>query len=250
MWGLIKTSLQECVDWLLPPACHLCGDTLETETDVELCPDCLDRFPPIPSPRCPHCLIPHVTPSGADYPCENCLRRPLPLSMLSALGMYEDGLREAIHRFKFRHAIGLQSPLGRLLASRLREECDGFIPDLVVPVPLHRKRLQQRTYNQSLLLARELCQERGFTLDARLLARTRNTASQQELPLAERQKNLRDAFSLKRPLEGERLLLVDDVFTSGATIRSCAEVLLQGGAAEVGAVVLARAPHPAGHGLS
>ncbi len=250
MWESPQRWLRECFDWLLPPACQLCGATLPMPAHPHLCRGCRDTFPPPPSPRCPRCLLPHATPVGVDYPCEACLRQPLPIQRLDALGLYGDGLREAIHRFKFRGALGLSRPLGMLLAHHLDTQAAYPTPDLVVPVPLHPRRLRQRGYNQAQLLGREVQKVLGGSLEQRLLVRQRETTSQQGLPLAQRQENVRGAFAAPRTLEGEARLLVDDVLTTGATIRHCARTLYRAGAGTVAVAILARAPRPDAKHLS
>ncbi|PLY01714.1 MAG: amidophosphoribosyltransferase [Desulfuromonas sp.] len=245
----VLTYLQEGLDWLLPPACQLCGATLSDSRQPHLCEACQARIYPLESPRCPLCMLPHATPVGADYLCEGCLRHPLPVTSVVALGSYEDGLREAVHRFKFRNAIGLQRPLGWLLAEQLAARWGDAPPDGLLPVPLHRKRLQQRGYNQSLLLAQEIRRCLNVRLAKGLLVRRVATAAQQGLALDERQRNVKGAFAVSRRLQGERLLLVDDVLTTGATVRQCAEALLKAGAGTVEVAVLARAPRPDGHNL-
>lgn len=250
VWHGIRTSLQECFDWLLPPACQLCGKTLPELCEPHLCGACLGGFLPLNSPRCPFCLLPHATAGGADYPCEGCLRAPLPITGMVALGLYQEGLREAVHRFKFRNAIGLQRPLGQLLAASVAGRWEDDLPEIVVPVPLHRTRLRQRGYNQALLLAQEIGRRLDLKMERGLLQRSVATTSQQELPLIERQRNVKGAFTVLRPLNGERFLLVDDVLTTGATVRHCAESLLAAGASAVDVAVLARAPRPGGDDLS
>jgi len=250
VWRCLRAYLKDGFDWLLPPACQLCGKSLPDAGEPHLCSTCLARFLPLESPRCPCCLLPHVTPDGADYLCEGCLRTPLPITGVVALGLYEAGLREAVHRFKFRNAIGLQRPLGMLLSEKLATRWGNDPPDGVVAVPLHRSRLRQRGYNQSLLLAQELERRLGVELIRGLLSRQVATAAQQGLPLLERQHNVKGAFSVERPLQGERLLLVDDVMTTGATVRHCAQSLLAAGAGAVEVAVLARAPRPGAHDLS
>jgi len=124
--------------------------------------------------------------------------------------------------------------LERVIASDLKF-------DLVVPVPLQRKRLQQRSYNQALLLAREVARIRGLPLNSNLLIKIRATESQQELSASDRIKNLRGAFQLQEKLSGQRILLIDDVMTTGATVATCSQVLIDGGAAEVYVAVIGRA---------
>jgi ComF family protein len=146
-----------------------------------------------------------------------------------------------MHRFKYRGTVQLDRPLGTLLAERIEQAENPFRPDLIVPVPLHLSRLQQRGYNQSLLLARQLGKRWQVPVAPRLLVRNRPTPPQQGLSVAIRQQNLRGAFALTTPLQKERVLLIDDVMTTGATVRECAKTLLCGGAAVVEVAVIGRA---------
>lgn len=228
-------------DLLLPPACSLCGAALPASSALLLCPACLAAIEPLASPRCPRCALPYPTEAGTDHLCEACLREEPAFSWVAAAGIYDGTLRQAVHRFKFQGAVGLDRPLGQMLGSVLAGQAPGWRPDLVAPVPLHRSRLGERTYNQSLLLARVLARQWRVPVAPRLLLRTRPTPPQQGLSAAERRKNLQGAFALGRPLAGERVLLVDDVLTTGATVRECSRELRAGGAGEVAVAVLARA---------
>jgi ComF family protein len=128
-----------------------------------------------------------------------------------------------------------------MLAEALRPLCDEWRPDLLVPVPLHPRRLRQRSYNQALLLARELGRNLSLPVASRLLQRRHPTPPQRGLSARVRFHNLRGAFALERPLAGERILLVDDVMTTGATTSECTRTLLAGGGGEVAVAVLGRA---------
>jgi ComF family protein len=150
-------------------------------------------------------------------------------------------LRQAVHHFKYRGAVDLDRPLGKLLAAATKEPESTPRPDLLVPVPLHKSRMRERTYNQSLLLAKALGKEWRLPVSARLLVRTRATLPQQGLSAQLRRDNMKGAFALSSPLAGERILLIDDVLTTGATANECSRVLLEGGAAEVAVAVLGRA---------
>jgi ComF family protein len=234
-------ELAGLLDLLLPPACFLCGAALPAASVPSFCPACLAALPPLVSPRCPRCALPYPTEEGTDHLCEGCLRDEPAFSWVAAAGVYEGSLRQAVHRFKYQGTVGLDRPLGRMLAEALARQAPGWRPDLIAPVPLHRRRLGERTYNQSLLLARALGRQWRVPVAARLLRRTRPTPSQQGLTAAERRQNLKGAFVTERPLAGERVLLVDDVLTTGATVRECSRVLRAGGAGEVAVAVLARA---------
>jgi ComF family protein len=127
------------------------------------------------------------------------------------------------------------------MKNALQDPLGDFSPDLLLPVPLYVGRLRQRSYNQALLLARALGGSWQLPVASRLLLRVRPTPPQIQLKAAQRRRNLRGAFALRRSLQGERVLLIDDVMTTGATARECSRTLLDGGAGEVAVAVLARA---------
>lgn len=154
------------------------------------------------------------------------------------MGLYESSLRHAIHQFKFNGKVGLDRPLGRLLEQAIASDLK---VDLVVPVPLQQKRLQQRSYNQALLLAKEIARSRKLPLNNNLLVKVRETESQQGLSAGDRVKNLQGAFQLQENLSGQKILLIDDVMTTGTTVAACSQVLIEGGAVEVYVAVIGRA---------
>ncbi len=234
------SGISALLDLLLPPACAFCGQSLESPAHPQLCGECRADIPALVSPCCRRCALPYPAEDGTDHLCQSCLMQPPPFSRVVAAGVYDGALRSAIHRFKFQGAVGLDRPLGHLLAHQLDQRGAGY--DLIAPVPLHPSRLRQRTYNQSLLLGRELSRLTSLPVRADLLQRVRPTLPQQGLSAEDRRRNLRGAFTVSKPLRGERVLLVDDVFTTGATARECCARLLAAGAGEVSVAVLARAP--------
>jgi ComF family protein len=234
----VRREFSGLLDLLLPPACPLCGH--EQRRDG-LCPDCLRGFHPIVTPCCPRCFLPYPAEEGTDHLCEACLREEPSFAWAQALGVYEETLRKAIQHFKYQGAVNLDRPLGLLLAAALEEKAGRFRPDLLIPVPLHQTRLRERTFNQSLLLARVLGKRWHAPVTARFLARIRATPPQQGLKAQIRRHNMKGAFALRGNVAGKRILLVDDVLTTGATVRECSRVLLEGGAAEVAVAVLGRA---------
>jgi len=238
---LLRRELTGLFDLLLPAACPLCSTLLGPAPHPPFCPSCLAALLPPSPPCCPRCSLPYPTEGGTDHHCEPCLRQPPPFERIHALGPYADSLREAITNFKYHGRLDLDRPFGRLLADRLRETANPAEFDLILPVPLHPDRLRQRSYNQSLLLARVLSRELKIPLQSRRLRRIRPTPPQQGLNAALRQANLRQAFGLSEPLQGQHILLIDDVVTTTATARECSRVLLDGGAAAITLAVLARA---------
>ena len=237
----LRAELGGLLDLFLPPACPLCGAEFIPSPSHPLCRPCLAGISPAASQRCPRCSLPYPSENGTDHLCERCLRQPPAFSWVVAVGQYRDHLRDAVHRFKYRGGIGLDRALGDLLAAAVTAERPDFRPDLLVPVPLHPGRLRQRTYNQALLLARHLARQWRLPVAARLLVRCRPTAPQQGLDAAARRQNLRGAFALRSPVPAARVLLIDDVLTTGATAEACCRTLLEGGAGEVGVAVLGRA---------
>jgi ComF family protein len=157
-----------------------------------------------------------------------------------SIGYFEGSLREAVHQFKYRPCRALGRPLGEWMAKNVRLVSD---IDIIMPVPLHTKRLRQRGFNQALLLAHRMSEAHRIPCSRDNLYRSRPTRPQVELTGAERIRNVAGAFALRKPGEvvERSVVLVDDVFTTGATMNECASVLKRAGAAQVTAFTLARA---------
>jgi ComF family protein len=150
---------------------------------------------------------------------------------------------KAIHRLKYGGKTALARPLGALARATFCQSWNAGSIDLLLPVPLHMKRLRQRGFNQAYLVNKKWAAQEGIPFDGFALSRSRWTEPQTTLARAERRKNVRGAFSLLHPdgVKGQRILLVDDVFTTGATVNECARVLMKGGARWVDVLTLARA---------
>ncbi|MEZ4599796.1 MAG: ComF family protein [Syntrophotaleaceae bacterium] len=236
-----RRELSGLIDLLLPPACPLCGGLLNQGGRQNFCTACMQGIHPVSPPHCPRCLLPYPSQEGSDHLCQSCLLDPPSFAMVNSVGLYEDSLRQAIHRFKYRGVFSLDRPLGILLAAALESLGPDPAPDLLIPVPLHASRLRQRGYNQSLLLARVLGRRWKKPVPTRLLVRKRPTMPQQGLKAADRLRNLKGAFEVRFPIDGQSVLLIDDVMTTGATARECARTLLKAGAREVSVAVLGRA---------
>ena len=147
-----------------------------------------------------------------------------------------------VHRFKYGRRASLGEPLGRSMARLCRPWFRPSDLDLIVPVPLHPRRLRWRGFNQSVLLGRQVGRAWGLRLDPFVLTRKMDTSPQSGLSLKERRPNVQGAFAIapRRTVEGMRLLLVDDIYTSGATVNECSRVLLRSGAREVQVLTLGR----------
>ena len=218
------------VDWLYPPSCGGCQKFGE-----RWCLDCQNSVTPVGPHVCSKCG--NFTTDGGL--CPNCSASLPPYQALRSWGIFIGPLREAIHKLKYHHNIGL----GEALASPL---IDLFLStqwevDLITPVPLSSSRLQERGYNQSALLARPLAQLTHIQYQPKAVTRARNTRSQVGLKARERIENVRDAF-ISQPdiVKNKRILLVDDVTTTGATISACAGAMVDAGACSVYGLTLAR----------
>mgnify|MGYP001304268822 FL=1 len=238
----LQNDIQACIDLLLPAACPWCNRLLPGDkTPADICPTCRQGVQPLPPSHCPCCAQPHATRSDTPHSCENCLRHPPHFSKVYAVGCYTGTLKETIHRFKYRDNPGLSSSLGKLMIAELTTNLGHFQPALVVPVPLHPRRLRQRGYQQALELAKPVAKHLHAPLEVHLLQRIKTTPPQQGQNAAARQRNLHKAFAAGRPLAGEQILLIDDVMTTAATARECAKTLKENGAGEIHVAVLGRA---------
>lgn len=171
--------------------------------------------------------------------CGHCLKHPPPFAATRAALVYGFPLDRLLLRFKFHGDLAA----GRLLAKFLADDVRAASPpQALLPVPLHRSRLRERGYDQALELAKALSRHIGIPVLAGALRRTRGTARQSELDLSARQRNLRGAFALARADLPRHVALIDDVMTTGATVRECAQILLRGGVERVDVWVVARAP--------
>ncbi|HZV81350.1 MAG TPA: ComF family protein [Geobacteraceae bacterium] len=238
-WSRIISPL---LDLLFPPLCHCCRAFIPEPGQVRLCPDCLENALPIEGPLCNCCGRPFATAGGIDHLCGPCtLTPPTFVASRSAL-RYDKTTRELIHSFKYGYKVMLRRPLGLLAAPHLDPFVAGFGADLILPVPLHVKRLRQRGFNQSLLLAEIFASRWDIPLSRHNLRRTRWTEPQVNLSAAERAENVRGAFSLAKPeeLAGKKVLLVDDVYTTGSTVKECCRVLQNQGGAVAAVLTLAR----------
>jgi len=232
--------IERLLQFFLPPQCHCCEKFLE-ERQKGLCPDCLSRIRWIEAPFCSVCGTPFVSEEINNHPCGACLTKRKYFTMARALGRYEGSLQETIHRWKYEGKITLTSILGEWMAEGLNRYWGSHSFDLLIPVPLHRERLQERGFNQALLLVKELNRWTGIPYRKRLLQKKRPTLPQVHLSGKEREKGVRGSFHLlgRKALEGKSILLVDDVYTTGATVNECSKVLLAGGAARVDVLTLA-----------
>lgn len=237
---MVYNWLNKLQQELFPTTCRLC--LAPGLPGLELCSDCRSELPWLQH-ACPGCALPLPLQSGPTH-CPACLKAPPALDHCQALFRYRPPVDRWIQDLKFHQDLGAARLLGRLLAETMPEPEPAL---RVLPVPLHRRRLRQRGYNQALEIARPLLKN-GLRLETDCCRRHRASAAQSGLPSAKRRANVRGVFSVTRPLAGSRLLLVDDVMTTGATLNELARTLKNAGAEWVEAWVVARTENKNGDG--
>lgn len=225
---------------LLEGRCQACGRAVSGGS--ALCPGCAERLAPRLGGFCPACGALADDPAGPIVLCPTCALTPPPWDAFAFHGPYDDLLRSLLLRFKFGPDLGLCSLLRGLVVAAWERSLQDRPFDLIVPVPLHPRRLLRRGFNQSLELARPLARRLGVPLERAALRRVRSTTPQAGLVREERLVNLRGAFAADAAkVLGRRALVVDDVATTGATLTECVAALLDAGAREASVLVLARA---------
>lgn len=243
---------KQLLDVIYPPRCAVCG-TLLTDTRMSLpenplpfCDACRADMHPIMSPLCPICGTPFPSKTQDDHPCGECLNTKPLYDTLNAPYVYQGTVLNAIYGLKYRGKTFLASALGPLLAQFAEKRFSDIHIDITMPVPLHKKRLRERGFNQSLLLARHVAEALAVELDFLSLRRIKYTLPQTGLTRKERRQNIRRAFQLENAskIRDTSLLLVDDVATTGSTLNACAHVLKRAGARKIYCLTLARAIHP------
>jgi len=223
---LFKTCVRNARAWA-GEDCLLCG----AETGPEpLCPACIAELPTIPD-SCPRCAL----PGAAGVICGSCLSRPPHFDATLALWRYEFPCDRLVQALKYRARLSLAGFFARSLASRPLPEVD-----LIVPMPLHRRRLAERGFNQALEIARGLARHLARPIEPRSVLRVKDTLPQTELPYEDRTKNVRGAFLCKLDLSRASVAVLDDVMTTGATLNELARVLKRAGATRVENFVIAR----------
>lgn len=214
------------INTLFPPTCLICG--FLTRTASNLCEACQKSLPILPH-HCRHCA--QFLPSATILLCGKCQTAPPPFDKVYALGPYESGIKQLIRQLKFQQQLPAARALGELLAVTIQTEWYRHrpLPDLILPVPLHIDRLKERGFNQALEIARAISKRCSVPLASTAFIRTKSTLAQSSLALPDRQANMRQAFELKKNYSGCRVALVDDVMTTGSTIRACCDALKRQG---------------------
>ncbi len=193
------------------------------------------------SPLCTICGIPFCS-AGGDHICGQCQINPPYFELARAHLLYEQSARDLIHQFKYNHKTHLRRPLALLALDGVTDFIANHRPDIIIPVPLHSSRLRSRGFNQAVLLGDIFASRLSLPILVDGLIRIRPTAPQIDLSAEERRNNVKGAFTVKKPdrIMGKRILLLDDVMTTGSTVNECAKVLKKTGAASVIVATIAR----------
>ena len=237
-----SAAFRHMLDFALPPRCPGCGAI--TGEPHRFCLDCWRSLTFLGDPCCARCGLPFAYPGGGEAECAGCLAEPPAFDRLRAAVAYGDVSRQVALKLKYSGRPGLAETLAHFMMRHVRP---GEGEALLVPVPLHRWRIWKRGYNQAALIASALSRRTGLPAGLDLLGRTRATPPLKGLGRRERARVVRGAFKVppraRDRLAGRKILLVDDVYTSGATAAACARALKRGGAASVEVLCWARVVH-------
>ncbi|MEI6084691.1 MAG: ComF family protein [Verrucomicrobiota bacterium] len=232
--------VSRAVDLVYPRNCQFCETPLTEEQRGVICPVCLALAKPIEPPFCRRCALPFDGKLDDQIDCGYCQDLKFHFTRAFAACRAEGVVRDCIHRLKYDRQMFYVTHLAAWLAGAGQRWIDWTQVDAIVPVPLHPLKERSREFNQAEVLARELSRTVGRPLLAKSVRRVKPTKTQTRLDAKSRRENMRGAFAARDTLAGQRLVLVDDVFTTGATLDACANVLLSSGATNVIALTVAR----------
>jgi ComF family protein len=241
---LLSRIVKSCMDIVLPSGCAVCGVRLPFEGHGSFCDRCRAEIRYLVPPFCRICGFEVFGADGYNPLCGECLRNPPPYSIARSVVRYEPQVQQLVHKLKYGSDLSVLPGLRELIDSYDMAEFADI--DCIVVVPLHLRRLRQRGLNQAAVLARLFFADRLKLIKSDWLIRTRNTVSQTELGRTARRGNLRGAFQARPTsnFQGAGVCLVDDVFTTGTTVKECSRVIMKSGAGEVKVLTLARVNIP------
>ncbi len=234
--ALLSQLKATALHWLLPQTCCHCREDLASDWREPLCPACLSKLVPAEPPFCLRCAEPLL---NGKILCPACSGHPCACRTIRAAFLYKGPVPALAHGFKYRGRQDAAQAAGRWMAGHFARFGELSGCDALVPVPLHPRRLRERGYNQAEILARELSRATGLPMK-NLLERPKATKPQWDLDQEARRQNLSGAFVAKPQVKGLRLLIIDDICTSGSSLEECGRALHRAGASRVAAFVFAR----------
>jgi ComF family protein len=235
----ISRLLSQSLSFLLPQYCLFCRE--KTTNHFTICTNCIAALPKNIS-HCYRCSLPlEQSEYSGQRLCGNCLSHRYYYDQVYSPFLYSEGIRYLISQFKYHHKLHYSAVLTKLFTEASTRQDSFKLPQVFLPMPMHRIRMRQRGFNQALELARLLSRYFQIPMDCRSLLRIRNTDLQASLNRKERQKNVRQAFGLAKPLQYQHVALIDDVMTTGCTVNEAAHVLKTAGIRQVDIWCIARA---------
>ncbi|MEG1361367.1 MAG: ComF family protein [Lachnospiraceae bacterium] len=220
------------MDWIFPRRCPICERIILPDQTRYCCPDCLKKLSYITEPSCMKCGQP-IDCEGSEY-CYDCERHKHEYIRGRGVWIYNHALKESIYRFKYANKREYAAFYAQQMYEQLGEWIQSLGVDAIIPIPLHSKKKRQRGYNQSELIAKALSARIKIPVNTRLLIRDKNTGPQKERNDIERKINLKNAFKIRtNELQLKKILLLDDIYTTGSTIDAAAKVLKESGALEI-----------------
>ena len=241
MPSLLRDIFETAIVFLYPAECRVCEEFLGVTSVPYICNNCWQDIQFLQPPWCDICGTP-----GVNGLCDACAISPPRYGKLRSIAFYQTTLQEAIHLFKFEKKKVLAKHLTWLINAHIPTDCRIAEYDFVLSIPIHKKRLQERGFNQATLLANGIVEAKGVPILTDMLVRKRHTVAQSSLDREARQQNIVGAFEVRNPdiISGKRLLVIDDVFTTGATIREAVSELWTADPAEIDVLTLARTLDP------
>jgi ComF family protein len=239
---VIKNWFDAGLAFVYPPVCQFCGKQRAKPEDGFVCPGCWSHVRFIKPPFCARCGLPFEGDLTTPFECANCREMELHFSSARSAVVASGLVLDAIHRYKYQRALWFEPFLADLLVREAEPALRVHEWDWIIPVPLHPTKRREREFNQAARLATRLSAATGIPVGETRLRRIVPTSTQTRLTREQRAANMRGAFAMVdgRRLEGERIVLLDDVFTTGATTNACAKALLAAGAGEVCVWTVAR----------
>lgn len=237
------TVLSTLAALCFPPLCVTCGKLLLKEPrDSPFCGNCFRLINLTTEPLCTRCGVPFDGAGESNHLCGDCITHPPAYALARTIGSFSGPLLKAIHLFKYRKHLPAGELLGAMMARWTYDSLSIADYDRIIPVPLHPARLKERGFNQSLVLAQKIARQFAIPVDVSRLKKLSPGHPQVGLGRDQRRKNVRGTFTVtgETGLEGLKVLLVDDVYTTGSTARECARVLVESGVREVAVLALAR----------
>ena len=234
---LLRDMYETAITFLYPAECRVCKEFLGATSIPYICNNCWQDIQFLEPPWCDICGTP-----GINGLCDACAITPPRYGKLRSVAFYQTALQQAIHFFKFEKKKVFVRHLTQLLNAHIPSDCSIAEYDFILPIPIHKKRLRERGFNQATLLANGIGKAEGIPVATDILVRKRHTVAQSSLDREARQQNIIGAFEIRNPdiIRGKRLLIFDDVFTTGATIREIVSELWTADPAEVDVLTLAR----------